>query len=104
MDTKKDRKKDIVIAALHRCRMNQKEFAANLGITPQYLSQIILGEAPASANVMKNLERVLVECGIPDAISSPEEEALVNAYRHLSPEARTAVDSIVNIIVPPPET
>jgi len=103
MDKEKDRKRQVIIAARHRCGVNQKKFAAWLGITPQYLSQIELGDAPASANVMKNLERVLSERGIPDAINSPEEEALINVYRHLPPETRNAVNTIVNALTPPPQ-
>jgi DNA-binding XRE family transcriptional regulator len=98
MNTEKDRNRDVVIAARHRCGVNQKEFAKWLGISPQFLSQIELGDAPASANVMKNLERVLSERGIPDAIRSPAESDLVEVYRHLPSDVRTAVNSIVNAL------
>ncbi|GBU22609.1 hypothetical protein R80B4_02519 [Fibrobacteres bacterium R8-0-B4] len=100
MGAKDGRKKDVVIAARHRCGANQKEFAAWLGITPQYLSQIELGDVQASDKVMKNLERVLSERGIQDAIRSPGEAAAIDFYRLLPNEARLAVDSFVSVLTP----
>ena len=102
MDAKNDRK-DVVIAARHRCGANKKEFAAWLGVSAQYLSKMELGVFPVSDKVMKNLERVLSERGIPDAVRSPSESALLDVYRLLPPEVRTSVDSIVNYLTPPQE-
>jgi len=102
MDTKDDRK-DVLIAARHRCEANQKEFAAWLGVSPQYLSKMELGVFPVSDKVMASLERVLSERGVSDAVSCPEEAALINFYRHLPPEARTAVNSIIKVLTPPLE-
>jgi len=97
MNTKDDRK-DVLIAARHRCEANQKEFAEWLGVSPQYLSKMELGVFPVSDKVMASLERVLSERGVPDAVRSPAESVLLDVYRQLPPDVRIAVDSIVGFL------
>ena len=95
MDTQKEAKRNIVITSRHKLQANQKEFAEWLGVTPKYISLVERGAVPASAKLMSAIEMVLIERGIPDAVRSPEEAALLDGYRQLTPESRHAVDGTV---------
>jgi transcriptional regulator with XRE-family HTH domain len=90
---------EIVRDARRRCGFTQQQFAAALGITWQYVSQIENAKYVPSAKVMQDIEKVLSEKGIPSTLLSPTEAALIDAYRLLPTEARLAVDSVVSALI-----
>jgi len=90
---------EIVRDARRRCGFTQQQFAAALGITWQYVSQIENAKYVPSAKVMQDIEKVLSEKGIPSALLSPKEAALIDAYRLLPTETRLAVDSVVSTLI-----
>jgi len=85
----------VVREARRRCGMNKTQFAAACGVSYQYLAQIENAVHPASAKFMGNVERILSERSIPDAVRSPEEAALLDGYRQLTPESRQAIINAV---------
>jgi len=79
--------------ARHRCGLKVGEFAKECGVTYQYLSQLEHAIYPPSAKFLSNMERVLERHKIPDTVCSTEEAHLLDIYRKLSPESRTAINN-----------